>query len=456
MISYQNFIAGAWGGAAERLTLLDPSDAASQIATLPLSSVSGASSACAAARDALTGWRRTAASQRAAIVAGAAALLTARADVIAPAIGQETGLTTAESRAEIASCAATQLFGAALAGQTTPAARPASLSYTVHRPRGVVGLLAAWSSPLAEPFAQIASALALGNTVVFKPAHLAPAAADAIVRAFVDAGLPDGALNLVYGDASVSRAIAEHGAVRALLLADADDAAARQIAAARGIPCWSAPGGGGTAIVLADADLDLAVTAIARSAFGGSGWRAGSLRRVVLLHPIADAAIEQLLASARRLRLGPALEATTDVGPCPDASYLEHVIATVAAARATGAEILTGGARAGGRLAGGFFIPPTIIDRVRPDMALLHNEPVGPLLAVLRAETFDEALALANGIKGSAAAIYTRDAGRMFQFLEQTEAGHAQVNTSSIEPGWDGQAALAAFLTETQSVTIQH
>jgi aldehyde dehydrogenase (NAD+) len=264
-----------------------------------------------------------------------------------------------------------------------------------------------------------------------------------VVQCFADAGLPAGVLNLVYGSGGeVGAALIDHGATRVVSFTGSTEVGLNVYgrAAARGIRAQCEMGGKNPVIVLEDADVDLAVAGVAAGAFGSTGQRCTATSRVILMHPVADAFLEKLIDIACKMRLGNPLEEGVDMGPSVDESQLQTVLKYLDIGKAEGAELLCGGERATeGELSKGFFVQPTVFDRVRPEMRIAQEEIFGPVLSVIRVESFEEAIAAANDSPfGLTSSIYTRDVVRMFRYIEEIETGMTHVNS----PTLGGEAQL--------------
>jgi aldehyde dehydrogenase (NAD+) len=264
-----------------------------------------------------------------------------------------------------------------------------------------------------------------------------------VTQCFAEAGLPDGVLNMVFGSGGeVGSAFIDHPAVKAVSFTGSTEVglSVYQRAAARGIRAQCEMGGKNPVIVLEDADVDLAVAGVSAGAFGSSGQRCTATSRVILMHPVADAFLEKLVTIASKMRLGNPLEDGVDMGPSVDDSQFQTVLSYMDIGKSEGAELLCGGARAtGGALAKGYFVQPTVFDRVRPEMRIAQEEIFGPVLSVIRVESFEEAIAAANDSQfGLTSSIYTRDVSRMFRYIDEIETGMTHVNS----PTLGGEAQL--------------
>jgi aldehyde dehydrogenase (NAD+) len=482
MKTYRNFVGGEWtlSTSKRRFTNLNPANTDDVIGEVPLATRDEAVAACDAAARAYRAWRKTPAPRRGAIITRAGQIMAERREEIARALSREEGKILAEARGElqrsinIAEYCGAQ--GRRLTGETVPLELADNFGYTLKEPLGVVALITPWNFPVAIPVWKIAPALVSGNTVVFKPATLTPESSELIVQCFADAGLPPGVLNMVFGGgAEIGATIIDHPAVRAVSFTGSTEIGLgvyRQ-AAARGMRAQCEMGGKNPVIVMEDADVDLAVAGVTSGAFGSSGQRCTATSRVILMHPIADAFLEKLVDVAAHMRLGNGLDDGVDMGPSVDESQMNKVLEYIEVARREGAELLAGGRRASeGALARGFFVQPTVFDRVRPEMRIHCEEVFGPVLSVVRVESFDEAMAVANASEfGLTSSIYTRDVTRIFRYIDEIETGITHVNSptlggeaqmpfggmksTGVGPREQGEEAFS-FYTETKIVYIDY
>jgi acyl-CoA reductase-like NAD-dependent aldehyde dehydrogenase len=448
MQTYQNFIGGEWvtSTAKKRVPNINPTNG-ELLGEVPLATREEATAAVEVAAQAYQTWSRLPAPKRGAIVSRAAQIMAERKEEIARALSREEGKLLAEARGEVVRTINIMEFcgahGRRLNGETIPLELADNFGYTIKQPLGVAALITPWNFPVAIPAWKIAPALVAGNTVVFKPATLTPESAALTVQCFADAGLPPGVLNMIYGGGGeVGTAIIDHPAVKCVSFTGSTEIGlgVYQRAALRGIRAQCEMGGKNPVIVLEDADVDLAVAGVAAGAFGSTGQRCTATSRVILLHPVADAFLEKLVAIASKMRLGDPLQDGVDMGPSVDESQLQKVLEYIDIAKGEGAELLCGGTRADeGTLAKGFFVRPTVFDRVRPDMRIAQEEVFGPVLSVIRVESFEEAMAAANASEfGLTSSIYTRDMARMFRYIDEIETGMTHVNS----PTLGGEAQL--------------
>lgn len=445
--TYRNFVGGAWQESSSAGTSpnLNPADTRDVLGLTPRSTAAEAQEAVAAARAAFPAWRDTPPPKRGAILFRAVALLEQEKDTLARLLTREEGKTLAESLGEVQRAINVLEFTAAegrrLGGHTVPSELPRNFCYTVRQPLGVVACITPWNFPVAIPIWKIAPALLCGNTVVFKPATLTPGCATALVSIFERAGLPPGVLNMVLGSGVVvGDALLDHPDVRAISFTGSNDVGGAVCArgARRLARVQCEMGGKNPVVVMADADLDLAVEAAAQGAFGSTGQRCTATSRVVVESRVADAFVERLAARASRVRVGNGL-AGADMGPAVDASQLETDLRYVDIGRQEGARLVVGGERAtGGDLEHGYFIQPTIFDHVRTSMRVAQEEIFGPVVSVIRADGFEEALEAANAVRyGLAASIFTADTTTAFRFVDAIEVGIVHVNSGT--PGGEAQ-----------------
>lgn len=442
MKTYKNYIGGEWveSVSKRRVPNINPSDTGDVMGETPLATRDEAAAACAVAGDAFREWRRVPAPRRGAIVSRAAQLLQERRNEIARALAREEGKLVSEAQGEMNRSINVAEFSGAhgrrLNGVTIPLELPNNFGYTLRVPRGVAALITPWNFPVAIPVWKIAPALVAGNSVVFKPSPLTPETSELVMQCFIDAGVPAGVLNMVHGDADVGTTFIGHPAVKCVSFTGSTPVgkAIYEQAARRGIAAQCEMGGKNPVIVLEDADLDLAVAGVLSGAFGSTGQRCTATSRVILLHPVADAFLERLTHATMAMRLGNSLDDGVDMGPIVSESQMKRVLEYIEIGKGEGAELLCGGKRAsGGALGKGYFVEPTVFDRVRPEMRIAQEEIFGPVLSVIRVESFDEAMAAANDSPfGLTSSIYTRDAMRMFRYIDEIETGMTHVNSPTL------------------------
>lgn len=467
-----SYIAGQWihGAAVEDINPFRPSEV---VAIAQHVGVHQVDEALTAARDAESGWAALPAPSRGQILHRAADLLRERAPELARNLVREEGKTIGEAQAECARAAAIfDYFGAQTLepdGHSYPASSTGTHLYTRREPLGAVAIITPWNFPLAIPSWKIAPALAFGNTVVWKAADLVPLTSVHLMDVLQAAGLPDGVVNLVLGRGSV---IGERllGPTIAAVSFTGSNLVGRslQLAAARvGTKIQVEMGGHSPAIVLEDADLDLACDQVARGAFLSAGQKCTSTRRVIVDRRVRDRFIDGLASVLAPWRLGDPLDQATTIGPLASGEARDSVVREIDLAVAAGADLILGGGAPS--IAGhGYFVEPTVLANVPATVRLATEEVFGPVLTVQTVDGYAEALTVANESRfGLTAAIFTRDLGRATSFVRDIRAGVVKVNqeTAGLEyhvpfggqressgGGREQGKAAQEFYTETKTV----
>ncbi len=447
----ENYVGGVWvrAVAPEALDVPDPSTGA-RIARVPRSGASDVDAAVAAARAAFPAWRDVPVAERARRVLALRELLEAHAAELVESVVRENGKTADEARGsvrrgieavEFAASAPTTMQGAFLEDVS------AGVDTTLLRqPLGVVAGITPFNFPVMIPLWMAPLALVCGNAFVLKPSERVPLSAAFLARLIAAAGFPPGTFNLVHGDAAAVDALLTHPGVDAVSFVGSAPTARHvyATAAAHGKRVQALSGAKNHLIVLPDADLERSVPAIVSSAFGQSGERclAGSV--VLAVDPVGDRLVEKLGEAVRALRVGPAADRATAVGPVIRADHRARVLRWIAEGEAGGAEVAARGAPPATE--DGYFVAPVLFDRVRPEMSIAQEEIFGPVLAVVRVPSLEEALRLANRSRyGNAAAIFTKDGKAAREFAHRIEAGMVGVNVGVPAPaayfpfvGWKG------------------
>ena len=433
----RNYIAGRWVDPVGDRMLTSVNPATGEVlGVAPDSSAADVDRAVRAAAEAWPSWRATPAPRRAEILFRAAELLVRHKEELARLATREMGKILTETRGDVQEAIDMTYFiageGRRLHGYTTPSEMPRKAAYCVRQPLGVVGVITPWNFPVAIPSWKIVPALVCGNTVVFKPAPETPLTAAALTALLVEAGLPPGVLNLVTGGDETGAALVDHPGIALISFTGSTDVGL-QVAArcqARGVRVSLEMGGKNAAIVLDDADLELAADALTWSAFGTTGQRCTACSRIVVTPRAHQEVVERLADRARRLRLGDGLDPATDMGPLVSASQRQRVETYVEIGRREGATVVLGGERP--RVPGlerGFFYAPTILDGVTPGMRVAQEEIFGPVVGVMDAASLEEAIEIVNGVRyGLSASIFTRDVFAAMRAVEEIRTGIVYVN----------------------------
>jgi len=441
MIEVRNYIRGEWISVqrGRDVEVRNPADQDEIIGNGFLASRGEAEAALAAAGDALPSWSRMPAPKRGEIIERAADLLRAEQDEVARLLTREEGKTVAEAKGEIYRAYNVLNYTAGqsrrMGGITIPSELPKNFAYTIRQPLGVVALITPWNFPVCIPAWKIAPALVAGNTVVFKPSSTTPLTAAKLVDIFERAGLPAGVLNLLVGSSSeVGDILTRDRRVRGISFTGSSENGTQIYAscAARGVKAQCEMGGKNPVIVLEDADLDLAVEGIVSGAFGSTGQRCTATSRAILHESIADDLLARLVGRISKWKVGDGLDPDVQMGPLVSAQQLKTVEDYIEIGKREGAKLVTGGKRPSG-LPRGFFVEPTIFDQVKPEHRIAAEEIFGPVLSILRARDYEQALHFANASEyGLTSSIYTNDAGRIFDFCERIETGMVHVNSPTV------------------------
>ena len=437
--SLRQFIDGRWRpGAGADLRSVNPTHPDTVVAQGSCAATADVEDAVGAAARAQPGWAATPIHQRGAVLAAAAAVVDTHAEDWGLELTVEEGKTRVEGVGEVRRAAQILRYYAAegdrQAGEIYASPRAGEQILLTRKPMGVVGVITPFNFPIAIPAWKIAQALVYGNTVVWKPASTVPLLAVRLAEALAAAGLPAGVLNLLIGPAAIGDALTSHPRIDAVTFTGST-AVGREIAAAaagRGVPVQAEMGGKNAAVVLDDADFDLAVEQVMLGAFRSAGQKCTATSRLVLTEAIADRFLDALLTRANALTVGDPADAQTQMGPVISASAQRAITAGIDRARAQGAAVLAGGGGySDGPLAEGHFVAPTVIELHGPADVWGH-ELFGPVLVVRRARDAEEAFALANDSEfWLSAAVFTQDLTRALQAVESIDVGVLHINSES-------------------------
>ena len=448
-------VGGEWRAPEDGRTIdvTDPADVRHVVARVPAMRAEDVPGLYEAAVAGLKTWRRTPALERGVILRRAADLLRERAPEIVADLVAEMGKTTAEATVEVTKSADFFDYYASLArlpyGDLLNDGRPGTQTSVRTEPVGVVLAITPWNDPLLTPARKLAPALFAGNAVILKPAIETPVVAVHLARALDDAGLPAGVLGLAVGH------IDEIGGP---LLGDprldavsftGSTAVGRRLRrelADTSVRLQTEMGGKNASVVLADADLELAVNTIAAAAFGQAGQRCTATSRVVVQREVADALIEGLAGRARALQVGPGGATGTEVGPLVSMRHRDSVQKHLEEAIKDGATVYAGGEdRGDADFVHGCFVAPTVLAITDPARAAVWRDEVfGPVVVVLTVDDFDAAVAAVDDSQyGLAAAVFTRGLGHAHEFAEQVNAGQVSVNLPTT--GWDVHMPFGGF-----------
>jgi aldehyde dehydrogenase (NAD+) len=452
-----SYVNGKWYHPSSRQISrnINPADTADVIAEFPLAGADDVRLAVDAAMAAAKSWRKTPGPERGRVLWRAADIARRRVDEIAQTLTREEGKILKEAKGEVLKGIAVLEYNAGagfrMHGHTLPSESRDTFTYTLRQPLGAVGLIAPWNFPWAIPVWKSAPAIVAGNTVVFKPSELTPATSALLAEIYEEAGLPPGVFNMVVGKGSVvGEAMVAAPELRAISFTGSNSVGGALYvkAAQRGAKVTCEMGGKNAVIVMPDADLEKAAVAIHGGAFGSTGQRCTATSRVIAHPDIKSELVDRLVAMAEKIKLGPGLDQTSDMGPSVDEKQWSTVMNYVEVAKSEGARLLTGGTRPDA-LKQGYFVEPTIFDGVAPTMRIFKEEVFGPVLAVATASSIEEALQFANGVEyGLTTSIFTENISSVMRFIEDVETGMVHVN----EPTVGGEAQLPFGGTKSTGV----
>jgi len=428
----QLYIGGSWRKATSGQPVLNPATETA-IGSVPVASRADLDDALAAAAEGLKVWSRTAPAKRAEIILKAAALMRERIDEIAFAITLEHGKPLAQARLEvIRGCEFLEwdaAEGQRAYGRVIPS-EPGIKYIVLHRPIGVVAAFSPWNFPMSQPARKVGGALAAGCSIILKAAEETPAGALYIAKAFHDAGLPPGVLNLVFGVPSeISEYLIPQAAVRLVAFTGSTAVGKRltEMAGRYVKPVLMELGGHAPVIVCDDVDpVETAIMSAVRK-MRNAGQVCTSPTRFFVQEPLYERFAKAFAEKARAIKVGNGLDATTEMGPLANGRRIEALETLVADARAKGARLLAGGERLGSR---GYFFAPTVLADAPDEARAMREEPFGPLALINPVASLDDAIAKANALPfGLAAYGFTHSARNADRLAEDIEAGNVSINT---------------------------
>ncbi len=390
-----------------------------------------------AAWKAFPEWSKLPAPKRGEILLEAAHLLKKSKERLAVLETKEMGKILKETRGDVQEAIDVLEYmageGRRLFGHTTPSELKNKFAMTVKRPLGVVGLITPWNFPIAIPAWKIAPALICGNSMVLKPSSDTPLSAYAFVELLIEAGVPEGVINIVTGlGEEVGNPLVKHKNIRGVSFTGSK-ATGEWITQNAGLKKIGLELGGKNGIaVMEDADLDLALEGVLWGAFGTTGQRCTACSRVILHKSIKEEFEEKLIKRTEKLKLGSGLDDSTDIGPLVNKNALEKVHKYTEIGVKEGATLLTGGEKV--ELPGkGFFYKPTVFTDVKINMRIAQEEIFGPSIGLIKASNIDEAIKFLNSIEyGLSSSVYTKNINYAFKAIEEIEAGITYINSSTI------------------------
>ncbi|GAB3988489.1 CoA-acylating methylmalonate-semialdehyde dehydrogenase [Nocardioides marmoraquaticus] len=404
-------------------------------AQVALADAAEVGTAVAAAEAAYRGWRDTSLAARTQVVFRFRELLNARSDELAAIITAEHGKVLSDAQGEVARGREVVEFACGmphlLKGGFTENASTGVDTHSVRQPLGPVAIISPFNFPAMVPMWFFPVAIAAGNTVVLKPSEKVPSAALWLAELWREAGLPDGVFNVVNGDKEAVDALLEHPGITSVSFVGSTPIAryVYETGTRHGKRVQALGGAKNHMVVLPDADLDLAADQAVNAGYGSAGERCMAISALVAVGGIGDTLVDKIRERTEALRTGDGTRGC-DMGPLVTRAAQERVSSYVEAGEAAGAKVVVDGRDVQADADGaGFFVGPTLLDQVTPDMSVYADEIFGPVLSVLRVETYDEALALVNANPyGNGTAIFTNDGGAARRFANEVEVGMVGVN----------------------------
>ncbi|WP_024904379.1 NAD-dependent succinate-semialdehyde dehydrogenase [Robbsia andropogonis] len=459
------FINGEWQEGARDATVINPATEA-EIGRISLVSEKELAAAVDAADQGFKLWRTVPALERSKIMRRAAAILRERADTIAAIMTMEQGKPIGEAKTEALGAADTIEWFAEEArrtyGRIIPSRSPQVRNVVLREPVGPVAAFTPWNFPINQAVRKVSAALAAGCSIVLKGPEETPASCAELVRAYADAGVPPGVVNLVFGTPSeVSSYLIAHPVIRKISFTGSTPVG-KQLAALAGQHMKRVTmelGGHAPVLVFADADIDRAVSLLAGAKYRNAGQVCIAPTRFLVERGVVDAFTEAMVSAARAIKVGNGLDESTKMGALANDRRLGAMERLVADARAKGARVVTGGERIGDK---GYFYAPTVLTDVPANAALMHEEPFGPLAPIIAFDSYQDAIMEANRLPyGLAAYAYSTSAATVARVGNDVESGMISINQHSLgmpevpfggikDSGYGsegGQEAMEAYLT---------
>ncbi len=440
--TYLNYINGEWIASETEETSAsnNPANKDEVVGYFQLSSSNDFNQAATSARAAQREWQKLPGNVRGEYLLKAASILEERIDDVATTMTKEMGKTFPEAKGETARGVAILRYyageGMRSSGDVIPSTDSGALMLTSRAPLGVVGIVTPWNFPVAIPLWKMAPALIYGNTVVIKPASETAITCAKVIECLHEAGIPSGVVNMVTGKGSViGQNIVEHSEINGVSFTGSN-AVGKQLAhtaVSRGIKYQLEMGGKNPVIVCNDADIDLAVEATISGGLKSTGQKCTATSRVIVQNDVYDEFKEKLLEKVEEITVGDGLEEGTWMGPLVSEKQLNTVLDYIEIGKEEGAKLLFGGNKPSSpNTSKGYYVEPTVFENVSPNMRIAREEIFGPVLALMKVDTLEDALNMANDSEfGLSASIFTTNISNMLSFIEDMDAGMVRINAES-------------------------
>ncbi|MFW6040771.1 MAG: aldehyde dehydrogenase family protein [Thermoplasmatota archaeon] len=435
---FKNYIDGEWINSERNTTFknLNPANVNDFIGEFQRSSKEDVEYAVEAASESREEWASTPPPKRGNILIDTAKILEKKKDELVKTLTREEGKTLSESAGEVQRAIDIFFYYGSkardLGGEIKYGSTKNKKIFTQKNPIGVVGIITPWNYPIAIPTWKIAPALMTGNSVIFKPATLAPNISRKLVQSLIDAGIPDGVINYITGDGSeVGETIVSHSDVDAITFTGSLNIGEEvyKQSSKMGKRVQTEMGGKNPIIVTSSANLKDAVEMTANGAFGVTGQACTATSRAVVYDEVYDEFLENIIELADNIKVGPGLQ-DPDMGPQVSKEELDSTLDYIDIGLEEDAILEIGGnPLQSGIYSKGYFIEPTVFSDVEPDMRIAQEEIFGPVLSIIRVSDFEEAVKVANGVEyGLSASIVTNDHIEANRFIEEIQAGVIKVN----------------------------
>jgi len=437
---FANYINGEWVTSSKTFESRNPANTDEVIGVFSKATAADMEAAAKAAEAALPGWASMPAPTRGNILYKAADILEKKFDQLGAEMTREEGKTLPEAKGEVRR--AINIFryfageGSRLDGVMVPSERERVHVFAIRKPIGVVGLVTPWNFPIAIPAWKMAPALICGNTIIVKPASVAPLSAWRLVEALHEAGAPKGVVNFVAGSGGeLGAALVNAKPVKAISFTGSNEIGQwiHQEASKRRLRIQLEMGGKNPTIVLADADLKMAVENVVNAAFFSTGQKCTATSRAIVEDAIYDRFVAAVVERTKSLKVGDGMKPGIEIGPCVDEGQMNTVLKYIEIGRKESGEPKCGGKRLTGEgFDKGYFVEPTVFADVKPEHTIAREEIFGPVLAVMRAKDFDDAMRIANDTPfGLSSSIQTSSLSKMFDYVYRAEAGLLTINLPS-------------------------
>lgn len=438
---YKNLINGEWRESNSGQTFERKNPATGElVGTYTKGNEQDVNDAVAAAKEAFKTWRLLPAPKRGEILFRAAQMLEARKDELAAIMTAEMGKVLDETKGDVQEAIDMTYYmageGRRMFGDTVHSEMRNKFQMSIRKPLGVVGMITPWNFPMAIPSWKMMPALIAGNTVVIKPASFVPQSTIKLVEILMEAGIPNGVVNIVLGTGEeVGNALLHHPDVPVISFtgSTATGKAVALAAAEHNKRLTLEMGGKNAVIVNHDANLETATEAILWGAFGTTGQRCTATSRVIVHKDVQDELVSRLKKGAEALKLGDGLQSGVQVGPQVSEGQRNTTVKYVEIGKNEGAELVTGGNIAtGDGLENGWFHEPTIFNNVTRDMRIANEEIFGPVVSIISFEDLDDAFDIVNSVEyGLSASIFTQDVNNAFRAMQEIYTGILYVNSST-------------------------